>query len=401
MRIALFTDTYLPTVNGVARALGLLVDHAAKYGHEVALVTPRIGSDPATGVTLHERLPGIALPPYPELQAARPWLSGAQRRRLEAFRPDVVHVATEALVGAVGRRFALRRGLPLVTSYCTNFPDYLPSYRLGWARGLLWRHLRRFHGAAHLTTAPSGATLAELEARDFRPPLALWSRGVDTQLFDPALRSDELRESLGVEENGVLLVYVGRIATEKRVDLLLESFGIVRRSSPVPVTLALVGDGPALPRLRAAAPEGVRFTGYRHGTDLARHFAAGDLFVFASDTETFGQVVTEAMASGLPVVAPARGGVRDTVRPGRTGYLFDPGNAEDMARRVLTLVHDGPRRRDMGRRARQAAEQRSWSDVFARLFDQYERVRSDRYNPVAGWSADPSRVGATFPSEGS
>lgn len=388
MRIALFTDTCLPTVNGVARALGLLMQHAVDAGHEVALVSPTVSETDHANTALHLRIPGVALPFYPELQAARPWLAGEQRRRLEAFDPDVVHVATEALVGMVGRRWSRSEGVPLVTSYCTNFADYLPGYRLGWAEGWCWSHLRSFHGEARITLCPSRATLDDLRARGFHERLRIWGRGVDGELFNPSRRSDRVRHEMAPGAD-LILVYVGRVAPEKNVGLLLEAFPTIRERASKRVALVYVGDGPALEALRRRDVEDVYFTGYRRGEALAAHYASADIFVFPSDTETFGQVVTEALASGIPAVAPARGGVLDTVTPGETGWLFEPGDPSDLAERVLDLVEDEDRRRAMGARARKAAERRSWAEVFHRLFADYAEAAGIEAAPGA---APPPRT---------
>jgi glycosyltransferase involved in cell wall biosynthesis len=218
VRIALFTDTFPPTVNGVARAVGLLVDHAARAGHEVAVVSPRGSGKSPHEPALHLELPSRPAPFYPELRISLPRLGRQRSRELERFEPDLVHCATEASVGWAGRRWALSRAVPLVSSYCTHFAEYA------------------------------------------------------------------------------------------------------------------AGDGPSLPELRRRGLEGVHFTGYRHGEDLASTYASADVFVFPSDTETFGQVVTEAFASGLPAIGPARGGVLDLVRPGRTGLLFGPPPRPERAR---------------------------------------------------------------------
>jgi glycosyltransferase involved in cell wall biosynthesis len=392
MRIALFTDTCLPTVNGVARALGLLVEHAVAAGHEVALIGPTLSAEDHPGTALHLRLPGVALPFYPELQAARPWLSPAQRRRLDDFAPHIVHVATEALVGIVGRRWARRAGVPLVTSYCTNFADYLSGYHLGFAEAWCWRHLRAFHGAAEVTFCPSRSTVGEVRRHGLHDRLRIWGRGVDSDLFHPRRRSEAVRQAMapGAE---VVLVYVGRIAPEKKVELLLEAFPEIRRRASKRVALVYVGGGPALEKLRRRRVEGVHFTGYRRGEELAAHYASADAFVFPSDTETFGQVVTEALASGIPAVAPARGGVTDTVVPGETGWLFEPGDVDDLVARTLHLVEHPDERRAMGLRARRAAEERSWDRVFERLFSDYaEVVDAAGAGPVpAGSNAGPPR----------
>lgn len=381
MRIALFTDTCLPTVNGVARALGLLVDHAVEAGHRVALVSPRLGPEPHPGVDLHITLPGLTLPFYRELKAARPWMGGGDEKALRAFAPDLVHVATEALVGMVGHRWARRRRLPLVTSYCTNFPDYLAGYGMGFAEGACWAHLRRFHGAADVTFCPSRSTLDDLAGRGFHDRMKIWSRGVDSDLFHPRRRDPTLRQVMAPGAD-VILVYVGRIAPEKKIDLLMEAFPRIRARSRHEVALVLVGGGPALERLRGLGLEGVHFAGYRRGEELAAWYASADAFVFPSDTETFGQVVTEALASGLPVVAPARGGVTDTVIPGETGFLFTPGDADELADRAVELADDAGLRRALGARARATAEERRWSAVFERLFDDYAEACAARYGTV-------------------
>lgn len=392
MRIALFTDTCLPTLNGVARALGLLIDHARARGHEVALVSPNLSPDDHPNTALHLKIAGVTLPFYRELKAARPWLSAAQKRALHDFRPDLVHVATEALVGVAGHRWARDRGLPLVTSYCTNFPDYLSGYGLGWAQGWCWHHLRNFHGQAEVTFCPSHATLDDLRGRGFRERMRIWSRGVDSELFSPSRRSEALRREIAPGAD-LILMYVGRIAPEKRIGLLMDAFPRIRARAAgmgKRVALVLVGDGPALASLRRTAGPDVHFTGYRRGQALAAHYAAADLFVFPSDTETFGQVVTEALASGVPAIAPARGGVMDTVIPDETGRLFEPGNADDLAEQALSLIADDLLRTRLARQARTSAERRSWAAIFETLFADYARVVAEhRANRPATHGSTP------------
>lgn len=393
MRIALFTDTCFPTVNGVARALGLLIDHANARGHSVCLVSPNLADAPHPGASVHETIPGVRLPFYPELKAARPWLGARIRRALRRFSPDVVHVATEALVGAAGRRWALEHGVPLVTSYCTNFPDYLAGYRMGFGERACWSYLRRFHAAAAVTLCPSRATLRDLESRGFHTRLDLWTRGVDSELFRPDRRNEELRRTMAPDAD-IVLLYVGRIAPEKKIDLLIQALPRIRSGTGRRVGLVLVGGGPARARLEAAGHPDVHFAGYRRGVDLAAHYASADAFVFASDTETFGQVVSEALSSGLPVVAPDRGGVTDLVVAGETGLLFQPGRADQLAARAISLVEDPALRRRMGREGRKRAEGRSWEAVFDRLFETYDEASSARDASVTAppsFRATPAR----------
>jgi len=376
MRIALFTDTYLPEVNGVARTLGRLVSHAAGRGHQVALVTPRVSPGSAVHTVMHRQLWGVPVPVYPELKLARP-LDRVGRRELERFQPHLVHVATESVVGASGARWAVRRGVPLITSFHTNFPAYLPGYGLGWAEAWVWRHLRRFHARAALTYCPSRATLEMLRGKGFHDRIRIWSRGVDSQLYHPSRRRESVRQRLAPGADRILL-YVGRLAPEKRVGVLLDAFPEIQRRSRVRVALVLVGDGPAAVEYRRRAGDGVRFTGYLKGVELAEAYAAADLFVFPSDTETFGNVVTEALASGVPAVVPDAGGVTETVRAGETGVLVPPGDSSAFAGAVLSLLHDEGLRARLAAGARAEAESRSWSRILDGLLDGYREVLEGR-----------------------
>ena len=374
MRIALFTDTYPDDVNGVSLTLARLVSHAASRGHEVALVTPRVSSRSSPVAHHHHQLRGIPAPLYPELTLAR-GLDRAGRASLAAFQPDLVHVATEASVGLSGRRWALRRGKPLVTSFHTNFPAYLEGYGFGFLEGPLWSYLRWFHSRSRLTFCPSRETSSELQAHGFHPRLRVWSRGVDTCLYSPERRSEAVRERLAPGANRIL-VYVGRLAGEKRVDFLLDAFEVVRRRSGSLTALVFVGGGPAADTLRRRGGEGVHFTGFLRGVELAEAYAAGDLFVFASETETFGNVVLEAAASGLPLVVVDRGGVRETAIPGRTGVLVPPGDLEAFAEACVDLLENDERRGALSRGARAEALSRTWSGVQPRSTVRFSRVKT-------------------------
>lgn len=395
MKIALFSDTFLPEVNGVARTLGRLVAHAAQRGHQVGLVTPRVDRQDALHTSFHHQLFGVPVPFYPELKLARP-LDAGGRRRLDDFRPDLVHVATESTVGVSGARWAREHGIPLVTSFHTHFAAYLPGYHLGWAEGWVWKHLRRFHGGAELTFCPSRATLEMLQDQDFHGRLRIWSRGVDAQHFHPSRRRESVRQRLAPGAERILL-YVGRLAPEKRVDVLMEAFTEIRAREGDRVALVLVGDGPAAPELRRRAGPGVRFTGYLQGEELADAYAAGDLFVFPSDTETFGNVVAEAMASGLPVVAPSSGGVMEMVRPGETGILVPPGEARGFADATLSLLRDEGERARLAGGARREAERRSWSRIMDGLLEGWEEVVEGRRSSLRAPSR-PSVPGTPLPS---
>jgi glycosyltransferase involved in cell wall biosynthesis len=345
MRIALFTDTYLPQVNGVSRTLGRLVTHAIGRGHEVAVISPRL-PDYDDHASLKIDLPGLPAPFYPQLRLALP-LDPWNARRVRAFEPDLVHVATEFTVGWSGTTFAADNDLPLVTSFHTDFPAYLAGYGLAGLEAAAWRLLASFHQRAGLTFCPSTATLAQLREAGFHDRLRIWARGVDATRFDPARRSHEVRRRWAPDAD-VILLFVGRLAPEKRTGLLLEAFRELQDRSGPRLGLLVVGDGPDRDALEAQAVPGVVFTGFRTGAELADLYAAADLFAFPSDTETFGNVVLEAMASGLPVVTADQGGVVDSVTPGVTGALFPAGDRRALTRELERLIADPEARRRMG-----------------------------------------------------
>jgi glycosyltransferase involved in cell wall biosynthesis len=372
VRIALFTDTYTPSINGVARTLQRLVTNAARRGHSVALVTPGGGTRRDSDAHIHIRLPGLPLPLYPEVQISRP-LGIAGFRELRAFAPDVVHAATELTIGWSGVRWARDQGIPLVTSFHTKFPAYLSGYGLGRLEPTAWGYLRTFHSHSLRIYCPSHETLRELRSNGFDRPLDIWSRGIDSDHFHPLRHCRQRRRELSGGASRIAL-YVGRLAPEKRVELLLEAWERVSTATDESLALWIVGDGPAAAELKARAPENVFFTGYLEGEELARTYASADLFLFPSDTETFGNVVLEAMSSGLPVVGPDRGGVTELIRPALDGLLFRSGDAGSLADATCKVLLDRALSSRLGRAARRSAEQRSWDAVFDGLFSGYEEA---------------------------
>lgn len=372
MRIALFTDTYPTELNGVATTLGKLVAHGRSRGHEFALVTPQVSDAPCRNAAVHIQRPSCSVPFYRDLSLAL-GLDAPAKKILAAFDPDVAHVATEATVGLSGRLWAERRGVPLVTSYHTNFAEYVAHYRMGILAPSLWRYLRWFHGAGRVTFCPSADTRVDLREHGLHDRVRLWSRGVDTDRFTPSRRSREVRERLapGAE---LVMGYVGRLAPEKRVEVLLEAFREVRSRLGERVALVVVGDGPRRNALEADAPEGTRFTGYLRGEELADAYAASDLFTFPSDTETFGNVVLEALASGVPAVVADRGGVRETVIPGRTGVRVPPLDSGAFAEACIRLLSNDVERRKLARGARAEALERSWAAVLDGVFQGYQSL---------------------------
>jgi glycosyltransferase involved in cell wall biosynthesis len=369
MRVSLVTETYFPQVNGVSRTLGELVRYLTERGDQVQLIHPNYGES-VDREHVH-LVRSVNLPFYRELYLPLPPF-GAVYRAIDEFRPDLVHIATEATLGMGVLRHALRRKIPTVSSFHTNFDQYSRHYRVGWAKATIWRYLRWFHNRTRETYVPSRTTIKELEALGFER-LVLWPRGVHGEHFRPDRPGrNEVRRSLGWGPDNLVISYVSRIAPEKNVSYLADALTIVAARRPE-LRILLVGDGPTRGELEKRMGSIARFAGYRVGEDLADNYAAGDLFAFASLTETFGNVVLEAMASGMPVVAVRAGGVGDTVRDGKTGLLVEPDDPPPrFAERLLSLVEDGPRREAMAKAARAYALSQSWDAIMEELRQRYQ-----------------------------
>ncbi|MDG3006328.1 glycosyltransferase family 4 protein [Paludisphaera mucosa] len=371
MRVTLVTETFPPQVNGVSRTLGELARRLGERGDAVQLVYPDYGDRPDPPHAC--RVGSISLPFYKELRLPLPPF-GRTHRAIDAFRPDVVHVATEAFLGLSVLRHASRRSIPIVSSFHTNFDQYSHHYGVGWARSLIWRYLRWFHNRTLETYVPSRTTIAQLEGRGF-DRLVLWPRGVDCTFFRPDRPGrTAVRETYGWSPDDVVLTYVSRIAPEKNVAYLAEAFALVAARRP-DVRILFVGDGPSRGDLEARMGGIARFAGYRVGDELADHYAAGDVFAFTSTTETFGNVVLEAMASGLPVVALRAGGVGEIVRDDDTGLLVDPeAPPQVFAEALIKLVDQDQLRGRLARSARSYAESQSWDAIMDGLRDRYAGV---------------------------
>jgi glycosyltransferase involved in cell wall biosynthesis len=314
----------------------------------------------------------VSLPGYAELRLAVAG-QGVVREVINRFRPDLVHCETEFPVGRMGQRAAVLAGLPLVSSYHTDFGRYAEAYGLPWLRGPVTRYLTRFHGRSRRVYTASAVAKAELAGLGLAQ-VEVWGRGVDTTVFHPRRRTQELRESLGMGSR-FTFVY-GRLAAEKRVDVVLEAFRQAAELVPRGVIhLIIAGTGPLERELQASAPEGVSFLGFLdRRTALPELYANCDAFVFSSLTETLGLVVLEAMASGLPVIAAPAGGVRDHLRDGLNGVTYEAGDAGGMARAMVLLVNEWEFARRLARNARRTAEALSWDRELDRLDASYRAV---------------------------
>lgn len=380
IRLSIVTETYVPDVNGVANSLRQLIQSLDPQHYRIQIIRTRPRS---SWIPDEEEVwcRGLTIPMYPDLQIGLP-----SRRRVASvwnrFQPDIVYIATEGPLGNSCLKEARRRSLPVISAFHTNFHRYSGYYGFGWIKTLILKWLRHFHNRTLATLVPSQESADLLQQSGFERVHVL-PHGVDCDLFHPRRRSIALRQHWGVEDGGLVMLYVGRIAAEKNIPLLIKSYQQARQKMP-DLTLVMVGDGPMRAELEEAHPD-VHFAGIQTGELLARYYASADLFVFASVTETFGLVTLEAMASGLPVVAYDMAAAGQFVEPGKNGELAQPGN-EDEFNRSLMLALQQPLCR-LGQSARETAEQASWQSVASQFDAHVEKamsMTSRSYSSVAG-----------------
>lgn len=376
MRIALFTETFLPKIDGIVTRLRHTIDHLQKMGDEVLIVTPDLGLKDYNGSKVFG-VSGFPLPQYPELKIALP--RPAIGRELDQFRPDLIHVVNPAVVGLGGIYYAKTRQLPLVASYHTHLPQYLQHYGLGMLEGLLWEMLKTAHNLAEINLCTSTAMVQQLSDHGIERT-ALWQRGVDTDSFTPDRATAEMRDFLSQgHPDAPLLIYIGRLSAEKEVDRIrpvLESIPGAR--------LALVGDGPYRAELEEFfAGTNTHFVGYLRGLELAAAYASADAFIFPSRTETLGLVLLEAMAAGCPVVAANAGGIPDIVTDGVNGFLFDPTDDQGAITATQRLFADPSQRANLRSAARAEAERWGWAAATRQLKDYYYGILSANQRQAA------------------
>lgn len=389
MRIALITETFLPKVDGIVNTLCHLLEHLARRGHTSLLLAPN-GGPAQYASTQVIGFPTLPFPLYPELRLVTH--ISAAIAHLKQFKPDIVHVINPVWLGVAGLWRARSLSLPSVASYHTDVPGFAARWGLHVAVEPVRRYLRWIHNQADLNLCPSRATQRDLEAHGFER-VKVWSRGVNAERFHPRQRSAAWRDTLTNGHPGApLLLFAGRLAPEKRIDWLRAALDAVPQAR-----LAIVGDGPSRPALERIFSDGrTVFTGYLRGDDLARAYAAADAFIFPGANETFGNVVLEAMASGLPVVAACSGGVLDFVTDGVSGLLFDPEDKQSLVEAARAIVTDLPLARRLSTEARAVAESRRWEAVLDGLLDDYAGVIANagaRARRVTGLAGQTARSG--------
>jgi len=368
-RLAVVTETYPPEVNGVAMSMARVVDGLNRRNHDVQLIRPRQPARLAVQAgapraDVEEVLTkGLPVPLYPNLRMGVP-SKRALVRLWSLHRPDVVHIATEGPLGWSALQAAQHLSLPVTSDYRTNFHAYGKHYRLGLFSKPIMGYLRKYHNRCDATMVPTETMRVQLAERGFER-LAVVGRGVDAQRFDPARRSDAMRESWGAAPGDLVMGYVGRLAPEKNLGVVLAAYEAVKAAHPR-ARLVFVGDGPMRAELAARAPEAV-FAGQRSGDDLAAHYAGLDLFLFPSLTETFGNVTTEAMASGCAVVAFDSAAAGELIRSGVNGWLAGAGREADFVATARHAASDAPARQAVADAARATARRLDWGDITARF----------------------------------
>ena len=369
MKIAFFTETFLPKVDGIVTRLTKTIEFLTKNGDEVIVFCPEGSPDSYKGATI-VGVAAMPLPLYPELKLGLP--GPAVSDKLEEFKPDLVHVVNPAVLGLGGIWLAKTNNIPLIASYHTHLPKYLEHYGMGMLEPLLWELLKAAHNQALLNLCTSTAMVNELEDKGIQRT-ALWQRGVDTENFRPELRSEKMREKLfGKYQNtNSLLIYVGRLSAEKQIERIKPVLDNIPGAC-----LALVGDGPYRGQLEKIFENTkTNFIGYLSGKELASAYASGDIFLFPSSTETLGLVLLEAMAAGCPVIGANKGGIPDIINNGINGCLYNPDEKDNGERSLIEatkkILADKNKKEAMRKEARKEAEQWDWNQATLQLQKYY------------------------------
>lgn len=376
LRIALFSGNYNYVMDGPVRALNMLVAHLEKRGHEVLVFAPTV-KEPAfqhSGTLIS--IPSVAIPGKRSEYRLGLGLRGGPLKQLEAFNPDLIHIAAPDITGFQALKFAERKGIPAVASFHTRFDTYPRYYGARWLEKHLTNYMRDFYGRCRHVYAPSQSMADELARDGIGKDIRLWTRGVEGDLFSPARRDLAWRREKGLADDDVVIAFVGRVVLEKGIDVFADAVSRANKINPK-VRALIVGEGPERPRFEAKLPEGV-FLGYQQGEDLAKAYASADVFFNPSITETFGNVTLEAMSSGLPSICASASGSLSLVEEGKTGLLSSPeAGVPSYAEKILVLAGDSAMRAEYGAAARARAGEFSWPVILDGLIANYRVAISD------------------------
>jgi glycosyltransferase involved in cell wall biosynthesis len=374
MRVAIFTDTFTPQVNGVAKTLERLTRYFQKENIAYSVFAPQHTAEDNFVINVNKMrsIPLTIL--YPECRFAFP--TPRIKRELLAFKPDIIHIATPFNMGLCGLYYAKKLTIPVVGSYHTDFDAYLRYYKIEFLSNMLWNYLRWFHSHMQKNFVPSPETLHQLKKKEFQQ-LYIWGRGVDCTLFHPTYNKDLFRKKYNITAK-YILSYVGRLAPEKDIDTLQTLIQTTNKERD-DIHWLITGDGPLAKGLHEnVSKTNVTFTGYLQGKDLAEVYASSDLMVFPSTTETFGNVVLESLACGTPVIGANSGGVKNIITDGKTGFLCEPKNADSFLSSIYELLNNEEMRKQMSQDAHSYAATESWDEISSDLLMHYDDVIQSR-----------------------
>ncbi|MBD8068581.1 glycosyltransferase family 4 protein [Bacillus sp. PS06] len=369
-KIAIFTDTFAPDVNGVARTLKRLTDYLDSKGIEYRVFAPESTNKPLFEQQIL-RFTSLPFFLYPDCRMGLPNLPSI-KSELQKFKPDLIHIATPFNLGLTGLHFSKKLNIPVVGSYHTDFDQYLDFYDLQFLSKLLWKYMHWFHRSFKRIFVPSKETLNQLKKHGFLH-LSIWPRGIDCNQFQPKDTKSLISQKYHINAP-YILTYVGRLAPEKDVKTLMKITHSLPNSIQSKVHWLIVGDGPSKEEMMKDAPANMTFAGFLNGEELANVYSGSDVFVFPSTTETFGNVVLEALASGTPVIAANAGGVKSIVRHETNGFLCTPAEVDEFCVAISTLINNEQLRYKMGTAGRDYALTQSWEVIFDELLLQYDDV---------------------------
>ncbi|GJL92333.1 glycosyltransferase family 4 protein [Hyphococcus sp.] len=379
LRVAVFSGNYNFVMDGPVRALNTLVAYLERQGHEVLVFAPTTSTPAFDHAGTLISIPSVPLPGRRSEYRLGLGLFGKARRELDAFHPDLVHIAAPDITGFGALNYARKFGIPAVASFHTRFDTYPRYYNMRWLEKYVTNYMRYFFNRCEHVYPPSHSMTEELRRDGIGRDIRQWTRGVDGELFNPARRDMNWRAQNGLDTDDVVVAFVGRLVLEKGIDLFVDAFRRAKVTAPK-LKAMVVGDGPERESFAKLLPEGF-FTGYLQGEDLARAYASADLFFNPSITETFGNVTLEAMASGLPSVGAAAAGSKSLIEDGVTGFVAKP-CAESFAEKVSLLASDDDLRQRFGRTAREHSARFSWDAVLAELVGHYYEAL-DNFQPSA------------------
>lgn len=378
MKIAIFTDTYVPQVNGVAKTLNRFTNYLDENGHSFHVFSPEdCGASSTENVT---RLKSVPFKIYPECKISLPNFSKI-KKKLQEFNPDIIHIATPFTIGLCGLQIAKKLNIPLVASYHTNFDHYLHYYKLTYLENFLWKYLDWFHRPTKKIFVPSKDTLHHLNTKGFNN-LSVWTHGVDCSLFKPAEDKEEIKQKYNITSK-YTICFVGRIAPEKDLDTLTNIMKYSKQRFGNQLNWVIVGDGPKKEEMmKKTGTDQIIYTGYLQKNELAEIYSVSDVMVFPSDTETFGNVVLEAMACGTPVIGANAGGVKNIIRDYSTGILCEPKNTLSFCRAIEECLQQTNMLDRMSKKARDYALTQDWNSILNALVMEYEEIVTPPLSPM-------------------